>query len=308
MVRITNMKDLIGIIKDKLSLSKLTLLSNPKTSYLHIAVLRTTSHSPSTPPNDHHLATILSLGDSSRATASTIIHSLITRLHRTTNSHVALKCLLTIHHIIKRGPFILKDHLRILPSTKGRNNLKLSSFRDGTSPATWALSAWVRWYARYIETILFTSKNMDFDIYSSLIEKEKQRDFISSGMNSDLIRDVGLLVGVIEEICKVPDNLLVERDRLVRGVMELLGNDYLSMVNGILFRLGEFKERVGLLSFNDSVELGSVLDRLTACKEKSLRLFSVRKISVETLWEMIEELNSKIGVGGVSQLGLVTGL
>ncbi|KAI3794491.1 hypothetical protein L1987_37123 [Smallanthus sonchifolius] len=302
------MRHFIGIIKDNLTLSKLTLFSNPTTSYLHIAVLRTTSHSPSTPPNDHHLATILSLGDSSRATASTIIHSLITRLHRTSNSLVALKCLLTIHHIIKRGPFILKDHLRTIRSTNGRNNLKLSSFRDGSSPATWALSAWVWWYACYIETILYTTKNMDFDIYSSLIEKEKRRDLILSCMNSDLIRDVGLLVGVIEEICKVPDNLLVEKDRLVRGVMELLGNDYLSMVNEILVRLSEFKERVGLLSFDDSVELASVLDRLTGCKEKLLRLFSVKKISVENLWEMIEELDRKIGVGGVSQLGLVTGL
>lgn len=128
-----------------------------------------------------------------------------------------------------------------------------------------------------------------------MLEREKQQDAISSFMNSDLIRDFCSLVGVIEEICNVPDNLFVERDRLLHGVMELLANDYLSTVNEILLRLSEFKERLGLLNFNDSVELSSALDRLTTCKEKSLQLFSIRKPSVETLWEMIEELNNKFG-------------
>lgn len=298
MLRIKTMRDLIGIVKDKVSLSKLALLSKPNTLSLHVAVLRTTSHSSSTLPNDHHLATLLSLGDSSRATASIIIHSLMDRLHRTKDSYVALKCLLTIHHIIKRGPFILKDQLSVFSSTGGRNNLKLSGFRDGASATTWVLSAWVRWYARYLETILSTSKNLGFVICSSscsVLEREKQQDAISSFMNSDLIRDFVLLVGVVEEICKVPDNLLVERDKILHGVTELLANDYLSTVNEILLRLSEFKERLGLLSFNDSVELASALDRVTACKEKSLQLFSIRKPSVDTLWEMIEELNNKFG-------------
>lgn len=300
------MRDLIGIVKDKLSLSKLALVSKPHTLSLHLAVLRTTSHSSSTPPHDHHLATLLSLGDSSRATASILIHSLINRLHRTTDSYVALKCLLTIHHIIKRGPFILKDQLSVHPSTGGRNNLKLSDFRDGASATTWVLSAWVRWYARYLETILSTSKILGVFICSSscsVVEREKQQDSISSFLNSDLIRDFGWLVGVVEEICKVPDNLLVERDRMLHGVMELLANDYLSTVNEILLRLGEFKERLDLLSFNDSVELASALDRLTSCKETTLRIFCNRKPSVEILWEMVDELNNGIGMVHLRKLG-----
>lgn len=191
-------------------------------------------------------------------------------------------------------------------SDNGRNNFKLSGFRDVGSATTWVLSAWVRWYARYLETILSTSKNLGFVICSSscsLLEKEKQQDSISSIMNNDLIRDFGLLVCVVEEIVKVPDNLLVERNKLLHGVMELLANDYLSTVNEILLRLSEFKERVNLLSFNDSVELASALDRLTCCKEKSLQLFSISKPSIETLWEMIEELNNKIGMVKFQKLG-----
>lgn len=121
-VIITKMRDLIGIVKDKVSLSKLALISKPNTLSLHIAVLRTTSHTPSTPPNDHHITTLLSLGDSSRATASVLIHSLMNRLHRTNDSYVALKCLFTIHHIIKRGPFILKDQLSVFHYTGGHDH------------------------------------------------------------------------------------------------------------------------------------------------------------------------------------------
>ncbi|KVI08576.1 putative clathrin assembly protein At4g40080 [Cynara cardunculus var. scolymus] len=295
---ITTMRDLIGIVKDKVSLSKLALLSKPHTLSLHLAVLRTTSHSPSTPPHDHHLATLLSLGDGSRATASIVIHSLMNRLHRTNDSYVALKCLLTIHHIINRGSFILKDQLSVHPSTGGRNNLKLSDFRDSSSATTWVLSAWVRWYARYLETILSTSKFLGFFICSSysVLERENQQDSISSILNSDLIRDFGSLVGVVEELCKVPDNLLVERDRMLAVVMELLANDYLSTVNEILLRLSEFKERVNLLSFNDSVELASALDRLASCKETSLRVFCNRKSSMDFVWEMVDELNNRIGM------------
>ncbi|KAM0067561.1 putative ANTH domain, ENTH domain-containing protein [Helianthus debilis subsp. tardiflorus] len=292
------MKDIIGTIKDKVSLSKLALLTKPNTLSLHVAVLRTTSHAPSTPPNPHHLATLLTLGNSSRATASILIHSLMNRLHRTTDSHVALKCLFTVHHIIKRGPFILKDQLSVFTATGGRNNFKLSNFRDGASAATWVLSAWVRWYACYVETTLYTSKNI-----VGSVGGEKQKDLISSFMNFDLIQDFASLVCVIEEICKVPDNLFVENNVLLHCLMELLAHDYLSTVNEIFLRVIEFKERVELLSFNDSVELASALDRLTSCKEKLSHLFSTTKPSVDTLWEMVEELNNKIGMVNLKKLG-----
>nr|GEZ59557.1 hypothetical protein [Tanacetum cinerariifolium] len=240
------MKDFIGIVKDKASLSKLAFISKPNTLSLHLAVLRTTSHAPSSPPNDHHLATLLSLAGG------------------------------------------------------GRNNLKLSGFRDGSSATTWVLSAWIRWYARYLETVIFTSKSLGFVICSSPSQFE---DSISSYMNHDLIRDFESLVSLIEEICEAPDNLLVERDRLLHVITDMLMNDYLSTVNEILLRLSEFKERASLLSFNDSVELISSLDRLLNCKEKLSHLFSIRKTSVETLWDLIEELNNKIGMVHLQKIG-----
>ncbi|OIS95942.1 PREDICTED: putative clathrin assembly protein At4g40080 [Nicotiana attenuata] len=294
--KITTLRDLIGAIKDKASQSKAAFISKPSNLSLHLAVLRATSHTPSTPPDDHHVSTLLSLGDSSRATASSLIVIIMDRLHRTGDSTVALKCLLIIHHIIKRGPFILQDQLSVFPATGGHNYLKLSAFRDRATSATWQISAWIRFYARYIETLLFTSRILGYFLssFSCSSEKDKQEEKISSFLNSDLIRDVDSLVQLIEETCKIPDSLLLEGNKLLYEVIGLLGNDYLSTVNELLLRLSEFKERLSCLSFGESVELGCILKRLEECKERLCVILTVKKPSTESLWSLVNDLSEKI--------------
>nr|GMC67503.1 putative clathrin assembly protein At4g40080 [Ipomoea batatas] len=296
MGRITNLRDLIGVVKDKASQSKLALVSKPNTLSLRLAVLRVTAHSPNAPPDDRYLSSLLSLGDSSRAIASTLICALMDRLHRTGDSTVALKCLLTIHHVIKRGPFILQDQLSIFPAAGGRNYLKLSAFRDGATAATWILSAWVRFYARYLETLLFASRVSGYFLCSSscAAAKDKQIEKLTSLMNSDLIGDVNSLIGLMEEMCKAPDSLLLEGNKLLYEVVGLLSNDYLSLTNELLPRLGELKERLGRLSFADSVELACDLKRLEDCKERLSGLFTVAKPSVQNLWSLVQNLRERI--------------
>lgn len=126
------------------------------------------------------------------------------------------------------------------------------------------------------------------------MEKDKQEERISSFLNQDLIRDVDSLVGVIEEICKVPDPGFVEGNRLLHEVIGLLCNDYLSTVNEILSRLSETNERLSCLSFGVSVELVCALKRLEDCKEKPYLLFTVKKPSTDTLWGLVGELKGKV--------------
>ncbi|KAL3845142.1 hypothetical protein ACJIZ3_002545 [Penstemon smallii] len=298
MGRIITFRDLFGLIKDKASLSKAALLSKPSATTLHFAVLRATTHSPPSPPDDRHISSLLLVGDGSRASASSLITALMDRLHRTGNCIVALKCLLIIHHIIKRGPFILQDQLSIFPTSGGYNYLKLSSFRDGATPATFALSAWVRWYARYLETLLSTSRVLGYFLCSSssTTVKENHDRRISSFLNVDLIKDVDSLVTSIEEICRAPDSLLIEDNLLVKEIQGLLCNDYLSAVNEILLRLGELKERLSCLSFGDSVELACALKRLGDCKERLSELYVMEKPSIEMLWGLVGELRDGVGV------------
>ncbi|CAI9111097.1 OLC1v1011234C1 [Oldenlandia corymbosa var. corymbosa] len=297
MGKITTFRDLVGAIKDKASLSKAAIVSKRSDTSLRLAVLRVTTHIPSTPPDDAHLSALLSLGDSSRATAASLIASLIDRLHRTGDSTVALKCLLTIHHIVKRGPFILQDQLSVFPANGGRNYLKLSAFRDGATAFTWVLSAWVRWYAGYLETLLSTSRVLGYYLGSTSCsaERDKQEERIASFLNRDLIRDVDSLVGTIEEICKVPDPRFVEGNQILYDVLGFLSKDYLSTVNEILSRLVEFKERLSCLSFGESVELVCALRRLENCKDKLDVLFTIKKPSTETLWGMVPEMKEEVG-------------
>lgn len=291
--KITTLRDLIGAIKDKASQSKAAFISKPSSFSLHLAVLRATTHAPSSPPDDHHISSLLTLGDSSRATASSLIVIIMDRLHRTGDSTVALKCLLIIHQIIKRGPFILQDQLSIFPATGGRNYLKLSAFSDGATASRFTISAWIRFYSRYIESLLYTSRILGYFLSSSSSSCNTDEK-ISTFLNSDLIRDVDSLVQLIEETVKLPDSLLLDGNKLLYEVIGLLSSDYLSTVNELLIRLSEFKERLSCLSFGDSVELSFILKRLEGCKERLSVLFSVKKPSTELLWCSVSELSLKI--------------
>lgn len=234
------------------------------------------------------------------------------RLHDTRNSVVALKCLIIIHHVIKSGPFILQDQLSIFPRNGGYNYLKLSGFRDGSTPATWQLSTWVRWYASYLETLLTASRVLGYFLCScsNSTLKESHEHRISSFLNVDLIRDVDSLVVLMEETCKVPDQYSntssssVFDDRggggggdmiLVKEITGLLANDYLSIVNEIMLRLGELNERLTCLTFGDSVELICDLKRLQDCRERlSTVMHMVKKPTVEMMWALVEQLRDKI--------------
>ncbi|KAJ0097780.1 hypothetical protein Patl1_28275 [Pistacia atlantica] len=223
MGRLTN---LIGTIKDKVSQSRVAMVSNPRTLSLHLAVLRATTHDPSSPPNQKHLTSLLDFGHSSRATASAVIETLMDRLQTTRDAAVAIKCLITVHHIIKHGSFILQDQLSVYPSTGGRNYLKLSNFRDNSTPLTWELSSWVRC--------------SDKDINN----EEK----VSSLMNNDLLREIDSSVGLLEEMCKRPDFLHMLGNKLVEEVMGLVEEDYLLAISEVSIRLSEFRERLSSLS------------------------------------------------------------
>ncbi|EOX91988.1 PREDICTED: putative clathrin assembly protein At4g40080 [Theobroma cacao] len=297
MGRVTILRDLIGIIKDKASQSKAALLSNPKTLSLHLALLRATTHDPFTPPDPRHLAALLSFGHSSRAIAATAIEALMDRLQTTRDASVAIKCLFTIHHIIKRGSFILQDQLSVFPATGGRNYLKLSNFRDNTTPLTWELSSWVRWYALYLESLLSTSRILGFFLCStsSSVDIDKEEEKVSSLINSELLREINSLVNLLEQISKSPNSLHANGNILVEEIQGLVGEDYLSSINEVSIRVGEVRERLSSLSFVDSVEWVCALKRLEDCKERSLALSQRKKVLIDAVWGSISEIKDQVG-------------
>ncbi|KAA3476275.1 ENTH/ANTH/VHS superfamily protein [Gossypium australe] len=297
MGRITILRDFIRIIKDKASQSKAALLSDPKTLSLHLALLRATTHDPFTPPDPRHLAALLASGHTSRATVSTAIEILMDRLQTTRDAYVAIKCLITVHHIIKRGSFILQDQLSVYSSNGGRNYLKLSNFRDNTTLLTWELSYWVRWYALYLEYLLQTSRVLGFFLSSasSSVDKNEEEEKVSSLINSQLLKEINSLGNLIEQISRMPNSLHTNGNILVDEVLGMVNEDYLASTNEVSIRVSEFKERISCLSVFESVELGFALKRLEDCKERLSALGQMRNVLVETVWGSISEMKDEVG-------------
>ncbi|XP_021740292.1 putative clathrin assembly protein At4g40080 [Chenopodium quinoa] len=268
MGRPQKMKNLVGIFKDKVSLIKATLLfsSKPTTSF-HIAVLRATTHRhPSDPPP---LDAVLSLVNHYRpSTSGVLIHALLQRLHGTTSVYVALKCLLTLHHVIIHGSPALKEE--ILGYSTGPL-LNLSGFKDDSGGDTWELSEWVRWYGDVID-------------HGVGLSRRKNR-----GGGERL----GLLINMVEVICGAPESLHYQRISLIYEVIKLVGEDYRMIMREINALINQFgKKRIQDLS-NDSIgELLNDLKRLQNCREKLVLMFLNKKN--DGVWELIEEVRKDV--------------
>ncbi|MED6146154.1 hypothetical protein PIB30_031968 [Stylosanthes scabra] len=303
----TKLNQIIGIIKDKASQSKAAILSNRAT----LSLLRATSHDPSTPPNHHNLSTLLSSADGPRSSASAAISILLHRLHSTHSSAVALKCLLAAHHVIRYGTFILQDQLSTAyPCSRGgRNYLNLSYFRDKSTPTSWELSSWVRWYAHHIENILFASRTLGSFFLAPTMGspvREKKEEMVSSLTNGDLLRELDSLVALLEGIATKPNHYnnnningdYYNKNKLVEEVVGLVEEDAVMAVSEVSVRVNEFKERMGLLSFGEGVELVCILKRLEECKDEivacSLSVV-MEKGGARRFWESVKELKEVAG-------------
>ncbi|CAK9163583.1 unnamed protein product [Ilex paraguariensis] len=290
------LRELIGILKDKASLIKATLSTKRTACSIHVAVLRATTHASTAPPPEHRIAAVLSHGHSSRPTACACIEAIMDRLHNTSNAFVAMKCLMILHNIITRGSFILKDQLSFYPTAGGRNFLNLSRFRDKNDVVTWEFSWWVRWYAGVLERNLMITRVLGsyFSVSSSVkIDLDKVKDSLSSLLNSDLLRELDSLVGMVEEICRAPESLNYQQNALVYEIMRLVSEDYRSTQYQIMIRLSEFGDRIDGLSSSESAELNCCLKRLLDSKEKLVGLFANKKRN-DAFWDLINHTKMQI--------------
>ncbi|CAN1340406.1 U-box domain-containing protein 35 [Linum perenne] len=256
---------LVGILKDNSSTLKI-FLSAKRTTKLRLAILPATSHAAASPPSTRSLSTDLSLGgDGSRRTAATCIKSLIDRLHGSNNAYVSLKCLLTVHTIVSKGSFILRDQLSVYPASGGRNFLNLSRFRDRSNKETWELSGWVRWYAAVIEQNLAVSRSLGPFLSSSSSDGK----VILEKLNRDLLKEIEIeiLVDFVKLISESPRCL--QSNDLVYEVVKSVGEDYRLVQWEILIRVGEFRDRMqNLFSFVVVVVVEEGIEALSEGKKR----------------------------------------
>lgn len=218
------------------------------------------------------------------------------RLHRTKNSTVALKCLFTLHNIIIKGPFTLKDQLSCYPSYGGHNFLNLSTFRDDSDIESLELSSWVRWYAGILEQILTVSRVLGYYLNSWKDNQEKKDTSLDLlGLsNADLLYKIEALVVFVEQISFVPESLYLQRNELVYEIVRLIGEDYRSVQGEILSRLEELGKRImeNILDVGELNELLSYLKILEESKEKLVLLFVNRRKN-NGFWDLINQTKIK---------------
>ncbi|CAD6335536.1 unnamed protein product [Miscanthus lutarioriparius] len=156
-----------GAIKDSatVGIAKVNSGGGRERKDLDVAVVKATTHV-ERPPKERHVAAIFAATSSSRplTDVSYCVHALAKRLSKTRNWVVALKTLIVIHRTLREGDAAFREEL--LGYRRNGHALRMSNFKDDSSPQAWDCSAWVRTYALYLEERLECFRVLRYDIES----------------------------------------------------------------------------------------------------------------------------------------------
>ncbi|KAL4332238.1 hypothetical protein GQ457_07G023920 [Hibiscus cannabinus] len=278
-----SLRIMLGNLKDKGSLIKTALSTNSHKSSVRSVILRATTHGSSSLPSEHQIAAIIAIGLESHAGACCCMQALMDRLNSTSDAFVALKCLYTIHNIIGKGSFGSADQLS--PYKCFHNSL---AFRDHSDQETWQMSEWVRWYAAILEQNLAVPKVLGYHhLYSN------KKDKILSSLNSDLLKEIDVLVEFARQVGNRPDSLHLQRNSLVYEVVRLVGEEYRLVQREMGSRVAELGARMTSLSLNECTEFLNSLDRFEECKEGICSLLVNRNTNAD-LWDLVKESKAKL--------------
>ncbi|GLT94414.1 hypothetical protein SLE2022_121550 [Rubroshorea leprosula] len=160
-----------GAIKDSTKVG----LAHVNSDYadLDVAIVKATNHV-ECPPKDRHLRKILIATSAARPRADVAycIHALARRLAKTRNWTVALKSLIVIHRALREGDPTFREEL--LNFSQRARILRLSNFKDDSSPIAWDCSAWVRTYAQFLEERLECIRALKYDIEAERLPRPGQ--------------------------------------------------------------------------------------------------------------------------------------
>ncbi|KAJ0246072.1 putative clathrin assembly protein [Hirschfeldia incana] len=157
----TSLRKAYGALKDSTTVGLAKVNSEFKD--LDIAIVKATNHVES-PPKERHVRKIFSATSviQPRADVAYCIHALSKRLSKTRTWVVAMKVLIVIHRTLREGDPTFREEL--LNYSHRRHILRISNFKDDTSPLAWDCSAWVRTYALFLEERLECYRVLKYDI------------------------------------------------------------------------------------------------------------------------------------------------
>ncbi|EOA16278.1 hypothetical protein CARUB_v10004424mg [Capsella rubella] len=158
----------VGAIKDSTTVSIAKVNSEFKD--LDVAIVKATNHVESA-PKERHIRKIFSATSvvQPRADVAYCIHALAKRLSKTRNWVVAIKVLIVIHRTLREGDPTFREEL--LNYSHRGHILRISNFKDDTSPLAWDCSAWIRTYALFLEERLECYRVLKYDIEAERLPK-----------------------------------------------------------------------------------------------------------------------------------------
>ncbi|KAL0875470.1 hypothetical protein Bca101_025175 [Brassica carinata] len=164
----TSLRKAYGALKDSTTVGLAKVNSEFKD--LDIAIVKATNHVES-PPKERHVRKIFSATSviQPRADVAYCIHALSKRLSKTRTWVVAMKVLIVIHRTLREGDPTFREEL--LNYSHRRHILRISNFKDDTSPLAWDCSAWVRTYALFLEERLECYRVLKYDIEAERLPK-----------------------------------------------------------------------------------------------------------------------------------------
>ncbi|KAL3644712.1 hypothetical protein CASFOL_009892 [Castilleja foliolosa] len=160
-----------GALKDHTKLGLAHVNSDFKD--VEVAIVKATNHVVC-PPKERHLRKILVATSAirPRADVAYCIHTLARRLEKTHNWTVALKTLIVIHRALREGDPTFREE--VLNFRQRGRFLKMSNFKDDSSPIAWDCSGWVRTYALFLEERLECFRVLKYDIESERLSRPSQ--------------------------------------------------------------------------------------------------------------------------------------
>ncbi|KAI3424562.1 ENTH domain-containing protein [Psidium guajava] len=144
----STLRKAIGAVKDQTSIG-IAKVSNNMAVQLEILVVKTTSHDED-PADERHVREILAFTAHSKGYLDTCLALIARRLSRTRDWMVALKCLLLIHRVVVDGHPSFEVEI-VYASSRGMRLLNMAHFRDEAHSNSGDHSAFVRFYAMYLE-------------------------------------------------------------------------------------------------------------------------------------------------------------
>ncbi|EOA33328.1 hypothetical protein CARUB_v10022104mg [Capsella rubella] len=287
-----------GKLKDEASQMKLNMVhlcgsENAKT--IDVALLKATSHTSQKPPSDKYVAFLQSTADTCYGPDT--VAAILQRLRVTTDVCVAAKCLILLHKMIKSeyvyngedslGRDSNNNSHRALIYNQGGSNLKLNDLNVYSSRFTRELSPWVLWYKQYLDCYLIIAEALGVtpNIKDRSEDKRLETQRVSSYTTDCIFKQVDFLVDLFERISERPEAPKSKLNMIVVHMIELMVQDYFSVMRLMKIRFEELTERVA-----KPYELVPVLERLEQCKD-CLSEFSWRsKYLVEDFWCLVSKL------------------